>query len=141
MEFDVILQDLKDELLPRAAEAGLADDETFIIVLDHGPVHTHARTICGHDMEVLPHPPHSPDCNKPVEHTHSLVDMRLKDWLVQWRQQHPVRNPTVAQCKAQCEQIFQSITTESIHADIMSLPATWQGIVDRQGGWLPDALR
>jgi hypothetical protein len=141
MEFDVILQALMDELLPRAAEAGLAADETFIIVLDNGPVHTHAEAICGVDMEVLPHPAHSPDCNKPVEHTHSFVDMMMKDWLVQWREQHPAGNPTVAQCKHECEQVFRSITAESIEADIMSLPETWQAIVDRQGGWLPDALR
>jgi hypothetical protein len=141
MEFNVILQELKDQLLPRAAEAGLAEGEKFIIVLDNGPVHTNAEAICGQDTIVCPHPSRSPDCNKIVEHTHSFVDATMKAWLVQWRRQYGPVNPTVQQCKERCEQIFKSITAASIHKDVLSLPATWRAVVAAEGGWLKDALR
>jgi hypothetical protein len=135
-EFNLLLADLKAVLLSRKREAGLRRNEQFIICLDHATVHNQAEQILGPGWQLLPHPPHSPDCNKPVEHIHAQLDLKMKKWLVDLRVNHPGVDPTVEQCKSQLLSYFNAIPTTSIAADISTVPATWQEIVNQGGGYV-----
>jgi hypothetical protein len=139
-EFNILLQDLKTELQTKRAEAGLRRNEQFIIVMDQATVHHQAPQVLGAGWQLLPHPPHSPDCNKPIEHVHGQLDAKMKQWLVNLREQQPGVDPTVEQCKAQLVNFFNSIPTASIAADIATLPKTWQEIVNQGGGYIRGSL-
>jgi hypothetical protein len=131
-----MLQDLKAVLQSRRLEAGLRRNEQFILCLDHATVHNQATQILGQGWQLLPHPPHSPDCNKPIEHIHGQLDKKMKQWLVSLREQQPSVNPTVEQCQTQLLNYFNAIPTASIAADIATLPDTWQAIVNENGGYI-----
>jgi hypothetical protein len=135
-EFNDILAELKQVLLSKRREARLKRGEKFIICVDEASVHKDAEQILAPEMEKLPHAPHSPECNKPVEHCHGQVDAKMKAWLVEWRRQHPTGNPTPDQCKAAVADAFRSIPTASIAADVATMPDTWQAIVDAGGGFI-----
>lgn len=139
-EFKDLLKNLKTELQARKEDAGLRRRDQFIIVLDHATVHNQAAQILGPGWVVLPHPPHSPDCNKPIEHVHGQLDAKMKQWLVSIREQQPGVDPSVDQCKGQLVNFFSAIPTASIAADIDTLPDTWQEIVNQGGDYICDRL-
>lgn len=139
-EFNDVLRQLKRVLKDRKQEAGLKRNEQWILCLDHATVHNQADAVLGHNMQLLPHAVHSPDCNKPIEHVHGQLDAKMKQWLVEWRRPHPNGNPTPEQCKDQLLEYFNAIPAESIAADVATLPDTWQAIVDEQGGFISSRL-
>lgn len=139
-EFNLLLADLKAVLLSRRQEAGLRRNEQFIICLDHATVHHQAEQVLGPGWQLLPHPPHSPDCNKPIEHVHGQLDAKMKQWLVSLRQNPAGVEPTVEQCKSQLVGFFNAIPTASLAADIATLPATWQEIVHNGGDYISGSL-
>lgn len=133
MEFNDILSELVGVLQAKKVEAGLRRTEGFILCIDHASEHAEAAHALPAGWQLLPHPPHSPDCNKPIEHVHARLDDLMHKWLVEWRRLHTGGNPTPAECKAQCLAYFNAIPTASLEADIASLPSTWQEII-RVGG-------
>jgi hypothetical protein len=137
-EFNDIFKALIAELQDRKAEAGLRRSEGFLICLDHATVHKDAASLLPPRWQLLPHPAHSPECNKPVEHVHGIIDAHMKHWLVQFRQQQPGANPTPAQCKTQLTNFFHAIPTASIAADVSTLPDTWGEIVKQGGDHIAD---
>ena len=139
-EFNNILTELKNVLSNRRQEAGLHHYEQYILCLDHATAHSQAAQILGHGWQLLPHPAHSPDCNKPIEHVHGQLDAKMKSWLVELRQQQPNAHPTPQQCKDQLRAFFNSLTPASINADVATLPATWQAIVNNDGGYVAGKL-
>jgi hypothetical protein len=132
-EFNDILPGLVGVLQSRRIEAGLKRTEQFVICIDHASEHAEAQQCLPPGWQLLPHPAHSPDCNKPIEHVHGQLDDLMHHWLVEWRRLHPAGNPTPDECKAQCLAFFNAISTASLEADIASLPSTWQEII-RVGG-------
>lgn len=139
-EFNLLLQDLKAVLQSRRLEAGLRRGEQYVICLDHATVHNQALQILGPGWQLLPHPAHSPDCNKPIEHVHGQLDAKMKKWLVSLREQQPGINPSVDQCMAQLVDYFNAIPAASIAADVATLPATWQEIVNQGGSYICNRL-
>ena len=73
-EFNSIFSELVQELQDRKVDAGLRRKQHFIICLDHATVHNEAATLLPQGWQLLSHPPHSPECNKPIEHVHGQMD-------------------------------------------------------------------
>jgi hypothetical protein len=139
-EFKDVLTELKVVLEAKKQEAGLRRNEQWILCLDHARAHNQAAAVLGSGMQLLPHPPHSPDCNKPVEHIHGQLDAMMKTWLSEWREQQPTAHPTPQLCKDTLVNFFKSISTQSIADDVATLPDTWQAIVDELGGFISSRL-
>jgi hypothetical protein len=139
-EFNDILEELKTVLQSRKREAGLHPDDEFIICLDHATAHNQAAQILGAGWQLLPHPAHSPDCNKPIEHVHGRMDAEMHQWLVRVREQQPGVDPSPEQCKAQLVNFFHQITPASIAADVRTLPDTWREIVNKAGAYICNRL-
>ena len=139
-EFNNILTELKNVLSNRRQEAGLHHYEQYILCLDHATAHSQAAQILGHGWQLLPHPAHSPDCNKPIEHVHAQVDDKMKRWLKQRRAEVPRRKIAVQEAMDECTRVFKNIPQASIARDVASLPKTWQAIVDNHGGFVPNDL-
>lgn len=131
---------MKAVLESRRLASGLRRGEQFIICIDHATAHNQATQILGPGWQLLPHPPHSPDCNKAIEHVHGQLDAKMKQWLVRLRETQAGVNPTPAQCKDQLVSFFNAIPATSIAADVATLPETWQEIVDNGGGYICDRL-
>lgn len=140
VEFNELLADLKRVLESKRREARLRVGEQFILCLDHATAHNQATQILGQGWQLLPHPAHSPDCNKPIEHVHGQLDAKMKQWLVEIREATPNFNPTPQQCMAQATAYFNAIPTASIAADVATLPDTWQEIVNNAGEYICDRL-
>lgn len=130
------MQELQDKKLA----AGLGCREHFIICLDHATVHNEAATLLPPGWQLLPHPPHSPECNKPVEHVHGQMDEKMHSWLVDWRQLRGDVNPTPQECQDQCVAFFTALPTSRIAADIRTLPATWDAIIAAGGDYIAPRL-
>ena len=139
-EFNNILTELKNVLSNRRQEAGLHHYEQYILCLDHATAHSQAAQILGHGWQLLPHPAHSPDCNKPIEHVHAQVDDKMKRWLKQRRAEVPRRKIAVQEAMDECTRVFKNIPQASIARDVASLPQTWQAIVNNHGGFVPNDL-
>ena len=131
---------MKAVLESRRLASGLRRGEQFIICIDHATAHNQAAQILGPGWQLLPHPPHSPDCNKPIEHVHAQVDDKMKRWLKQRRAEVPRRKIAVQEAMDECTRVFKNIPQASITRDVASLPKTWQAIVDNHGGFVPNDL-
>ena len=114
--------------------------DKFWICLDKATVHNEVVQVVGTKAKLWPQPPHSPDCNKPIEHVHAQVDAGVHAWLLDTRQHHPSHTITVEESKAKVEEVFYSIPTSSIKADVESLPSTWEAIIADHGGFVASKL-
>ena len=123
-------------LKSKKVEAGLKRTEGFIICLDNATVHHDARSLLPPGWDLLPQPPHSPECNKPIEHVHGQMDQLMHSWLVKWRDEKGRVNPSPQVCMQQCIDYFTALPTSQIAADISTLPATWQAIVAAGGAYI-----
>lgn len=139
-EANDIVKELLAVLSDKKIELGLKRSEKFWICLDHASVHNEMVQVVGTKARLWPQPAHSPDCNKPIEHVHAQVDAAVHDWLVEMRQQQPRHKILVEECKAKVEEVFYSIPTSSIKADVESLPSTWDAIIANGGGHVPSKL-
>ena len=139
-EFNDIFRELVQVLQNRKIEAGLTRTQGFIICLDHATVHSDAESLLPPGWKLLPHPPHSPECNKPIEHVHSQMDEKMHSWLLEWRELHPGTNPTPQECKQQCEAFLTALPASRIAADINTLPDTWEAITAAGGGYIAPSL-
>jgi hypothetical protein len=139
-EANHIVRELLLKVSECKAKKGLARIAKFYICCDHASVHNQVATVLANRANIWPHPPHSPDCNKPIEHVHAQVDAGMQQWLKKQRAQRPRPKILVEDAKAECTKVFDNIPLDSIARDVASLPQTWQAIVDRRGGFVPDAL-
>lgn len=112
----------------------------FHLVLDNATVHNEVAAVAGDRADQWPHPPHSPDMNKPIEHIHGQLDAQMHSWLLQRRLNFPHQRITVQDCMDELERAFYSIPTSSIKADIETLPATWEAIIANHGGYVAAEL-
>lgn len=127
-------------LQDKKVAAGLKRTENFIICIDQATVHNEAHTLLPRGWQLLPHPAHSPECNKPIEHVHSQMDTKMHDWLLEWRQSSGNRHPTPQQCRDQCIAFFTALPASRIEADIKTLPDTWEAIVAAGGDYIAPGL-
>ena len=139
-EANDIVRQLLAALSAAKAQHGFKRTDKFYICYDHATVHNQVAAVLGNRALIWPQPSHSPDCNKPIEHVHGQLDAKMKSWLVELRQQQPNAHPTPQQCKDQLRAFFNSITPASINADVATLPATWQAIVNNDGGYVAGKL-
>lgn len=72
-------------------------------------------------------PPHSPDFNKPIEHTWNQVKSKILARL--YRESDVELTPQMAQ--QWVAEAFLSTTTDSIQADVRTLPDTWRIVKSR----------
>lgn len=121
-------------------ELGMRRGDKFHLVMDRATVHAEAAAVAGNKADLWPQPPHSPDCNKPIEHVHGQLDAHMHQWLVQERTNHPHTPIAVEQCKSELQRAFASIPASSIQADVETLPATWGAIIANQGGYVAAEL-
>lgn len=103
-------------------------------------MHKEAPALLPPGWQLLPHPAHSPECNKPIEHVHGQMDQKMHKWLQDWRATRGNVDPTPQECKQQCIDFFTALPPSKIAADIDTLPATWQAIVTAGGGYIAPAL-
>ena len=139
-EFNNIFKELVQVLQDRKVEAGLKRTEHFIICIDGATVHNEAHSLLPRGWQLLPHPPHSPECNKPIEHAHGQMDQKMHSWLLEWRDTHGNQNPTPQQCKDKCKDFFTALPASKIAADINSLPDTWRALVAAGGNYIAPNL-
>lgn len=139
-EANDIVKELLAVLSDKKIELGLKRTDKFWLCFDHASVHNEVVQVVGNKVNIWPQPAHSPDCNKPIEHVHAQVDAGAHAWLLEQRQQDPTHRITVEECKAQVQQVFYSIPTSSIRADVKSLPSTWDAIIANHGGFVAGKL-
>lgn len=86
---------------------------------------------------ILSLPALSPDMHKVVEHVHAWLTQQMTDWrYAEWP-----RRPSLEECKSKLVELFFSYKAGSIQADVNSLPATYQAIIDSDGMYAPPPLR
>jgi hypothetical protein len=139
-EVNDIVKELLAVLSDKKAELGMKRTDKFWICLDKATVHNEVVQVVGTKAKLWPQPPHSPDCNKPIEHVHAQVDAGVHAWLLDTRQHHPSHTITVEESKAKVEEVFYSMPTSSIKADVESLPSTWEAIIANHGGFVASKL-
>lgn len=139
-EFNVFLRELLVLLESKKIELGMRRNDKFHLVLDNATVHAEAAAVAGNKADLWPQPPHSPDCNKPIEHVHGRLDAHMHHWLRQQRVNNPGGRITVEHCKAELQLGFSSIPASCIKADVESLPATWEAIIANHGGYVAAEL-
>jgi hypothetical protein len=135
-EFPLLVGGLMEVLQSRRAEAGLQENEDWVLSFDNATPHTGAADMVdeGHRF---PLPPNSPDMHKVVEHVHPFVCQRMDKWV----QQQGNRKFTMAECKQQLRDIAQQISKHSVHRDVMSLRDTYSAIVAAGGRYPTKLLR
>lgn len=139
-EANHIVKKLLQALSAAKTQHGFKRTDRFYICYDGASVHNQIAEVLAGKANIWPHPSHSPDCNKPIEHVHGQVDDKMKEWLKQRRAAVPRQKITVEEAMAECTRVFTNISQASIESDVASLPQTWQSIVDHHGGFVPDAL-
>ena len=106
---------------------------------DNPPIHNKAplEEIGMQQSERVDLPPRSPDMHKVIEHVFGTLTGGMNASLAK----DPAMK-SAPQYKAELERLFASmITSESVSKDVESLPATYQGILDVEGGWPDKSLR
>lgn len=79
----------------------------------------------------------SPDQHKVVEHVHNYIG----DSFHSWYRRNMQRKPTVEQCKSKIKELFFNYPVSAVQADVLSLPATYQAIIDAAGMYPPKRYR
>lgn len=135
-EFSLLVGGLMEVLQSRRNEAGLQENEDWVLSFDNATPHAGAADMVdeGHRF---PLPPNSPDMHKVVEHVHPFVCQRMDTWVRQ--QGNRVLN--MAECKQQLQQIAQQISKDSVHRDVMSLRDTYRAIIAAGGRYPTKRLR
>lgn len=139
-EFTEIMQKLMEILNSRDSKKKLRVGESWKVSYDNDKVHTGAdlRQAGIEAEDRFPLPACSSDMHKVVEHVHGWLTAKMQKWL---EKQDDVRL-TAEQCKEKLERLFfKYCTAESISADVATLKATYQAIIDAQGGYPPKEFR
>lgn len=140
MEFTDIMGKAKAIIDSPEMRQHLCRNERFMLSWDNDKVHRGANLTEVGIMEEdrLELPELSSDMHKVVEHVHAWLQFRMQQWL----ETKEDSKLTVEQCKAELERLFyQELSVESIKRDVHSLKATYQAVIDHQGGYIPAAHR
>ena len=139
-EFTEIMTKLKGILDATENMRKLKRGERWLYSYDNDKVHMGADLT---DAGIQPSdrfdlPACSSDMHKAVEHIHGWLQMKMQDWLERQEEQRL----TVEACKQELQRLFfEVLQASSIAADVATLKATYQAIVDAQGGYPPKKFR
>lgn len=139
-EFTEIMDKLMGILNSRESKRKLRVGESWKVSYDNDKVHIGADlTEVGIEEEDrFPLPACSSDMHKVVEHVHGWLTAKMQKWL----EKQDDAALTAQQCKEKLERLFlKYCTKESISADVATLKATYQAIIDAQGGYPPKEFR
>lgn len=140
MEFEDIMGQLKATMDKPEMTKLLRRGEKWLYSWDNDKVHKGADlTKVGiQDADRFPLPELSSDMHKVVEHVHAWLQKKMQQWL----ESHEGTKITVQQCKAELTRLFErELEAESIKRGVASLNATYQAVIDRQGGYIPADVR
>ena len=133
-EFNDMLKELVKLLEEKKKDAGLQAQDKFYLCYDNASVHESARKVLGTKWLRWEHPAKSPECNKPVEHIHAVLDAHMHKWVREQLRQNPTHRLSPEECLAENSKVFHALPVNSIYKDVMSLPDTWNAIVAAKGG-------
>lgn len=112
-----------------------------IFSLDNASVHNDLEDITGvGPFQRAPLPPRSPDMHKVIEHLFNTLQYKLHRILLPAICQDYARNPEAFPPMFWVdvvEAVLKDVTVDSIRADIMTLPDTYQYIADHGGCHAP----
>lgn len=134
-EVEEFVRELIKVLRQRSCEAGLKRGEDWALVFDNASVHAGLEDVCAGKVVVMHIPAHSPDFNKPIEHVWGQMDANVHAWVRQRQQQQPGARITPAQLQVQVREAFESVSKESVAADVASLHGTYDAVVAVEGAY------
>jgi hypothetical protein len=140
MEFEDIMGEAKAIIDRLQMQQHLKCNERYMLSWDNDKIHRGADLetvgIMPNDRFILPEL--SSDMHKVVKHQHAWLQMKMQMWL----ETQDDGKLTPLQCMDQLERLFyQELKKESILSDAKSLKATYQAVIDHQGGYIPAADR
>lgn len=121
-----------EQLLPRG--------EKWLYSWDNDKIHKGADlTEVGiEEQDRFPLPELSSDMHKVVEHCHAWLDARMQVWL----EAHEHTPLTPQQCQDELKRLFYAeLPAEALKKDVASLKATYQAVIDAEGGYVPKQFR
>ena len=110
-------------------------NEKWYLSFDATSVHGDVAKVAGDRALIWPMPPHSPDCNKPIEHIHAQMDQWAHKLVRELQARVPPGRLTSPEAQEQAATHFYSLSADAITDDIMSLVATWNAIIAHDGGY------
>jgi hypothetical protein len=140
MEFTDIMGELKAKMDSPEVSSLLQPGEKWLYSWDNDKIHKGADLT---EVGIMPEdrfelPELSSDMHKVVEHVHAWLQARMQVWL----EDKDEERLTVADCKAELQRLFdRELKAESIQKDVKSLKATYQAVIDHQGGLVEPAFR
>lgn len=135
-----MMREVLKVLREKRGAARLAPHEDWSVVYDNASIHKNFPAIIAGHAVWHPIAPHSPDCNKPIEHVWGQMEAAKGAWVQQQQEQEPSVRVTAAAFRQAVQEMFFSISRESIAADVATLPATYDAVVAAGGGYPPAAL-
>lgn len=141
MEFEQWIGQLWQKLHTRRYQRKLPAGVSYKLAFDNAGVHKGAnlQQFGIQAGDILHTPPYSSDMQKVVEHAHANLYHGMQDWLLQPEQQNRGKLP-IEDCKAKHDALFYNMT-EAIQKDVLSLPATYDEIIQKQGGYISKGNR
>jgi hypothetical protein len=136
MEFEDIMAELKAKMESPEISQLLKRGEKWLYSWDNDKIHKGADlSEVGFEPEDrFELPELSSDMHKVVEHVHAWLQARMQLWL----EDKDEERLTIADCKAELQRLFeQELKLESIKNDVKSLKATYQAVIDHEGGYVP----
>jgi hypothetical protein len=129
------------KLHTRRYQAMLPTGVDYQLAFDNAGVHQGAnlRQYGINSSDIVDVPALSSDLQKVVEHCHANLYNAMQKWLQAPQQQSRKKLP-VEECMAQLLTTFRGMK-EQIQKDVDSLPATYQEIIDREGGYVSKSNR
>jgi hypothetical protein len=140
MEFEEIMGKLKATMDSPQMTQLLRRNEKWMYSWDNDKVHKGADlTLIGiTDADRFALPELSSDMHKVVEHVHGWLQAGMQRWL----EEKDEEKVTVEECKAELRRLFElPERKEGIKRDVDSLKATYQAVIDHQGGYIPAGAR
>jgi hypothetical protein len=135
MEFTEIMGKLKDKMDSDEMKQKLRRGERWRYSWDNDKVHKGAdlSTVGINPGDRFELPELSSDMHKVVEHVHAWLQARMQEWL----ESKDDEKVTVEECKQELRRLFeQELSVEGIRRDVHSLKATYQAVIDREGGYI-----
>lgn len=139
-EYEDCIWDLNLNLDTISERLGLQRHPPWLLSQDNSTAHTKAELASlgiWPAGRLLSLPALSPDMHKVVEHVHAYLTQAMTAWrYARWN-----NKPNDKECIAKLVELFFAYPAASVQADINSLPATYQAIINSGGLYAPPGLR
>lgn len=134
-EFNDMLKRLLHVMESKKSEHREMRGKQWYLSYDAASIHGDAAQVIGNRAQIWPMPPHSPDCNKPIEHIHAQMDLWAHKLMRELEAKTPRSKLTATEAMDQATTHFHSLPADAINDDIMSLVETWNAIIAHDGGY------